>query len=1105
MAVHLYETTIAPVERPVSIGNIIVPEMAEIDRVVRAAEARSTFQVDGSGITVAVLDTGLRTTHVDFAGRVPAQRNFTTEGTVHDARDLNGHGTNVTGLICGAGAATGLTPGVAPAARVIPLKVLPGTFEGVQRALEWVFANREAFGITAISMSLGSQSNRDSDAGLDDDTLGAAIRLLIANGIPCVVAAGNHYFTFGSRQGMAYPAIFRETISVGAVYDAPGGPFSYSSGAIVNRRNVDRLTPFSQRLHSKIGGPAATDIFAPGAIAVAAGHMSDDDRSEQHGTSQATPVTTGVILLMQAYYRRATGQLPVVADLVRWLAAGSVEIVDGDDEDDNVGHTGLTFRRIDAVQSLRALRQDLLVEIASAARRGAVVVERSDLRAALDRPRGPALEIPQPMGRPAPESERVYAVSEAPSPVVAAAEIERVSFTERSRSGYDPAFIGTGQEVPLPTASGEVEEDLAVTEDGERELRYAHFSILMSRSRRLARVTAVNIDGGAPQKVKKGATWIFDPRLDDRLQAGGDAYAHPLIDRGHLVRRLDPCWGDEAEIAEDDTFHFTNAAPQVHRFNDETFGDLEDHVLARTQQNGLRVSVFTGPIFSTSDRRHRGIQLPEKFFKIVAYKNDAGHLAAVGFRQSQKVQLDELGELERASPLSAAPFSGFEVDQVTIAEIEVATGLDFGPLRDVDPLAATPAVAETVQRRRVGQPEDIVLDAPARPLSVPSRRRRSRRNSRLALHLLGGRQSVTLESTGTGAAGPDLSDARIRTSLEAATARFAHIAERAGYRRDAVAADQAKVMSDADLALRKLASEGEVAEISADELVSLEAIIVPDGTRPALFVQDDDVNPATPDAGTWEPAITELRVGIREVAPSVGRINSPIGFPNYAGTGFLVAPGLIMTNRHVLEAIARLASDGRWTFINEETTIDFAAEFERERRREFRVTGVVFAGPEPIELQVDTTKLDMALLSVEEANASGDPLPPALSLGRSVRHLRHESEVYVLGYPGRPRAGSESGQVLLRVFHDEYFVKRFAPGFVLQDPDTIGDAGRSRVFTHDASTLGGNSGSGIIEFRLEGRAIVGLHFGGQKREENYAHAVARLEQILSEHGVTFVD
>lgn len=402
--VRLYENAIAPVERPVSIGNIIVPEMAEIDRVVRAAEARSTFQIDGSGTTVAVLDTGLRTTHADFAGRVPTQRNFTTEGAATDARDLNGHGTNVTGLICGAGAAPGLTPGVAPEARVIPLKVLPGTFEGVQRALEWVFENRETFGITAVSMSLGSQSNWESDAGLNDDTLGATIRLLTANAIPCVVAAGNHYFTFGSRQGMAYPAIFRETISVGAVYDAAGGPFSYSSGATVHRRDVDRLTPFSQRLHSKVGGAAATDIFAPGAIAVAAGHLSDDDRSEQHGTSQATPVTTGVILLIQAYYRRATGRLPAVADLVRWLVAGSVEIVDGDDEDDNVGHTGLAFRRVDAVESLRALRQDLLVGIARAARGGAIVVERTDLRTALRRPREAVIENPQSMGQPAPDT-----------------------------------------------------------------------------------------------------------------------------------------------------------------------------------------------------------------------------------------------------------------------------------------------------------------------------------------------------------------------------------------------------------------------------------------------------------------------------------------------------------------------------------------------------------------------------------------------------------------------------------------------------------------------------------------------------------------------------
>jgi hypothetical protein len=152
--------------------------------------------------------------------------------------------------------------------------------------------------------------------------------------------------------------------------------------------------------------------------------------------------------------------------------------------------------------------------------------------------------------------------------------------------------------------------------------------------------------------------------------------------------------------------------------------------------------------------------------------------------------------------------------------------------------------------------------------------------------------------------GPDLSDDRIASSLERARERLRQIAERAGGEGAALTDEQAKVLADAEAALRRLSAQGDQAEITDDQLIGLEAVIVPDGTRPALFVQDDAVNAQAPDAGFWSAQIANVQAGIRETARSVGRINISLGFTDFAGTGFVVAPGLIMTNRHVLEFLA---------------------------------------------------------------------------------------------------------------------------------------------------------------------------------------------------------
>jgi len=144
------------------------------------------------------------------------------------------------------------------------------------------------------------------------------------------------------------------------VYDAEEGGFRYRSGAEAFSTRAGQITPFSQRLHPSVNRATLTDIFAPGAPVTSSGIAGPHGESIQHGTSQATPVTVGIILLLQEFYQRYAGELPPVHLLITWLRRGSVPILDGDDEDDNVEHTNLTFARLDAVRALDAVHRELV-------------------------------------------------------------------------------------------------------------------------------------------------------------------------------------------------------------------------------------------------------------------------------------------------------------------------------------------------------------------------------------------------------------------------------------------------------------------------------------------------------------------------------------------------------------------------------------------------------------------------------------------------------------------------------------------------------------------------------------------------------------------------
>ncbi|MGN8049397.1 DNA/RNA non-specific endonuclease [Curtobacterium sp. 22159] len=252
--------------------------------------------------------------------------------------------------------------------------------------------------------------------------------------------------------------------------------------------------------------------------------------------------------------------------------------------------------------------------------------------------------------------------------------------------GYDPGFLGPDVALPLPPSVRPT-----------TVLPYTHFTVVFEPARRLAASTAANLDGGAVRDLDRADDWHLDPRVPADEQAGPDVYARNDLDRGHLVRRRDPVWGDDGARANEDTFVYTNAAPQAAAFNqgENLWAGVEDHVLQYAEVNRLRVSVFTGPVFADDDPLYRGVRIPRLFWKVAAWATSGGaDLAAAGFVLDQTPSLDRI-DLESVGAGDPPPLGPFRTFQVPVAHIAALTDLDLGPLVAADRMPPVPsAVAE---------------------------------------------------------------------------------------------------------------------------------------------------------------------------------------------------------------------------------------------------------------------------------------------------------------------------------------------------------------------------------------------------------------------------
>lgn len=306
---------------------------------------------------------------------------------------------------------------------------------------------------------------------------------------------------------------------------------------------------------------------------------------------------------------------------------------------------------------------------------------------------------------------------------------------------------------------------------------------------------------------------------------------------------------------------------------------------------------------------------------------------------------------------------------------------------------------------------------------------------------------------------------------------------------------------------------------SAKGLIGLEALIALKG-RPALRVRDGDVDHEDPQAEQWGFAIFNVKSNSRfaERVGAVGRIDLD---GEHVGTGYVVGPELVLTNRHVLQEIAyptpKKNKPAQWLLKGGDCVIDFAeVPLAESSASKFRIVAVEEAGPLHIDYDfIDLRKPDFALLHVAPKSHSGNnDLPKPLELSRQAGWMNLSKDMAVVGYPARPsvlpqtvdgKVDYDALQRLQALFATDYGTKFFSPGKVQK---ALKYSAEEIPYTssHDATTLGGSSGSVIVSIDAPMRAI-GLHFGGAWRTANFAHGLVKLTEFghLFNPNINWVD
>ncbi|MCA8977036.1 MAG: trypsin-like peptidase domain-containing protein, partial [Planctomycetes bacterium] len=247
--------------------------------------------------------------------------------------------------------------------------------------------------------------------------------------------------------------------------------------------------------------------------------------------------------------------------------------------------------------------------------------------------------------------------------------------------------------------------------------------------------------------------------------------------------------------------------------------------------------------------------------------------------------------------------------------------------------------------------------------------------------------------------------------------------------------------------------------------------------RPSLLVVDGRID--LTDGQVWRRRLAPYTAVLERAMQSVGRVDlyDDDSF-DWVGTAWVVAENTVVTNRHVVEAFGK--KDGeRWVFVQKSAPravsadVDFVAEHGCATVNKVRVAGIrwVWHGPGP--------SADLALMELEGSGIP-DPIPLSEHDGDQDRFIA------VVGYPARDSRNEDAA--MARIFDNLYGIKRFAPGQITNATDAM-------RFEHDCSTLGGNSGSVVLD--VETGHAIGLHFGGTFKKANFAVRASVVRDALS--------